>query len=787
METKFCYQKTIFIVVREMEYELEHDSDDLKYLGRARGNEDHVAFFYGKISGATASLVTYFMTANFTFLMLSVAMLFFMYGDARSFAARKVLLKNKDADWTDWDRQYNLLSTGFMALMGIWCFFCFTLTNDLFIHLLCVATAMGNILSLICRNFADDRVLTFQLAAVGVPLIAGILTYGDLRAMILCGFFMPLFSSVKDISKRLSILFTGIQRQSEEKERFGIQLNEALESMSHGLIMFDDEMKLRIINKTAREILKMDPNLNCYSKKLTEIARFVDMKRPHINRVRLLEDALMKRLKHRTAEKVFEIEDNRFVELSIMLREMGGCVLVIEDVTERIQYQTRINQLAKYDELTGLFNRSYFLQQAKSTMSRMKDNNRGALVFFDLDDFKRINDTLGHEAGDFILSTVAQRLKTMLPETSLVARYGGDEYVLFLDSDLGEEKLKLLCQKILDTITEEITYNNQVLRYGASLGVAQFPQDGKTVDRLLKLADLALYDAKNNGKNAFRFFSAEMEDTLHQRLVMEEDLTKAVEEGDLTLHFQPIIALEDGRPRVFEALTRWVRNGENVSPAEFIPIAEDLGLIREIGEWTLIEACRQCQTWPEETSVAVNMSAVQFQVGSVTQAVRHALDATGLDPSRLEVEITETAVLNDMSHAIVVLEKLSDLGVRISLDDFGTGYSSLSYLHKLPLDKLKIDKSFIDDIANSQRSRTLLKGISALGKALELKVVVEGVETQDQLTLLRQEYDIDYVQGYFFSKALPEEEARKYVLAHKEPGTNEKLPELLRGPQLHVA
>ena len=736
---------------------------ELHYLGKNRGNQDHIAFFYGKISGATASLVTYFMTANFTFLMLSVAMLFFMYGDARSFKRRKELLGEANPDWSVWDRQYNVLSTGFMILMGTWCFFCFTLTEDLFIHLLCVATAMGNILSLICRNFADDRMMTIQLSAVAVPLIAGVLTYGDLRAMILCGFFMPLFTSVKDISDRLRVLFSGIEQQSREKEEFGVQLNEALESMSHGLIMFDDEMRLKIINKTARRILKMDRELNCYSKKLTEIARFVDMRRPRVNRVRLLEDALMKRLKHRTAEKVFEIDDKQFVELSIMLRDEGGCVLVIEDVTERIQYQTRINQLAKYDELTGLFNRSYFLQQSKKAIANIGRNSKGALVFFDLDDFKRINDTLGHEAGDHILSTVATRLRGLLPKEAIICRYGGDEYALFLDVDLGDENLRQLCQKILDVITEPIEYNKQMLRFGASLGVAQYPQDGMTVDRLLKLADLALYDAKNNGKNSYRFFSAEMENELQQRLVMEEELSKAVANGDLSLHFQPIVSIKDGNPQVFEALTRWIWEGKNVSPDEFIPLAEDLGLIREIGEWTLKEACRQCTTWPGETSVAVNLSAVQFQVGSVITAVKEALDETGLDPSRLEVEITETAVLNDMSHAIVVLEKLSNLGVRISLDDFGTGYSSLSYLHKLPLDKLKIDKAFIDDIATSARSRTLLKGITVLGKALELKVVVEGIETEEQLNLLRKDYEVDLVQGWFFSKALPQEEARAYA------------------------
>ena len=292
-----------------------------------------------------------------------------------------------------------------------------------------------------------------------------------------------------------------------------------------------------------------------------------------------------------------------------------------------------------------------------------------------------------------------------------------------------------------------------------------YPNDANNLERLLKLADLALYQSKAAGKNTTTFFSSEMEEDLHDRLQMETDLTEAVRDGSLELHFQPIISMETQRPAVFEALTRWSRNGtENVSPAEFIPLAEELGLIGDIGEWTLKEACRQCCLWPEDTSVAVNVSAVQFQVGSIIEAVRQALSLTGLDPRRLEIEITETAVLNDMSHAVLVLEKLSDMGVRISLDDFGTGYSSLSYLHKLPLDKLKIDKSFIDDIDLNPRSQTLLKGITAMGKALDLKVVVEGIENQTQLDLLRDRYNVDFVQGYFFSKALPARDAREFAI-----------------------
>ena len=727
------------------------------------GSSDHSAFFFGKISSATASLIAFFITQEMVFVALSLAMLAFMVGDARNLRLRDGLLNNPSADWTLWERQNNLLSVGFALLMGAWCYFCFTLTDNLFMHLLSIATAMGNILNIAMRGFSDQRILTFQLFAIGLPTIAGAVSYGDLRAIILCSFFIPLFSSVRDLSGRLNELFQGIQRQSREKEEFGVQLNEALESMSHGLLMFDEDMKVKIINHTARDILNLEPSINCYSRTMTEIARIVDIKRPKVNRIKLLENAIHQRFRSQTSEKVFEIDRNQFVELSIMLRDEGGCVVVIEDVSERIQYQTRINQLAKYDELTGLYNRSFFLQTAKEAMLDQQEVTGASLLFFDLDEFKRINDTLGHEAGDHILTTVAQRVRNLLPGGTLIGRYGGDEFVIFLKVALPENELGQLSQKILETITQPISYQNHDLRFGASVGIARYPEDGKTIDRLLKLADLALYSAKNNGKNCYRFFSAELEDTLHERLSMEHALDFAVKNGELSLHFQPIVCLNTGKIRLFEALTRWQLEGKNISPDLFIPLAEDLGLIQEIGEWTLMEACRQCMQWPDEVSVAVNVSAVQFQVGSITTSVRNALAHTGLDPSRLEIEITETAVLNDMNHAIIVLEQLSEIGVKISLDDFGTGYSSLSYLHKLPLDKMKIDKSFIDDITESERSRTLLKGVTVLGKALELKVVVEGVETEEQKNLLRENYSVDLAQGYYFSRALPADQALEFA------------------------
>ncbi|MGI9351181.1 MAG: putative bifunctional diguanylate cyclase/phosphodiesterase [Rhizobiaceae bacterium] len=726
--------------------------------------EDHAAFFYGKISASIASLVTYFLTSEFTFLATTIAMLAIMLADVGNIKRHRNLIENGKGDVRVWEYQYRYLSTAFMLITGIWSFYCFILSDNSFLHLLCISTVLGNVLNLLSRNFLDDRTLTLQLCAVGIPLIMGVISYGDFRAMILCGFFMPLFSSVHDISARLRSLFRNVEAQSEEKEAFGIQLNEALESMSHGLIMFDEEMRLRVINQTARQILVISDDINCFGKRLSDISRAIELQKPYVNRVQVLEEALRRRLQNRAHNKIFRMSEKQHIELSIKLRNRGGCVLVIEDVSQRIQYQDRINQLARFDDLTGLCNRNYFYQQSENMAASLPGGQNAGIIFFDLDEFKRINDMLGHEAGDFILANVAERMRDFLPKQAIIGRHGGDEFVIYVEGKYCPEGFEALAQQLISELTRPLDYNKQNLRFGASIGVAVYPDDAITIDRLLKLADLALYESKKAGKNCYTFFSPEMEDTLQERLQMENDLTDAVRSNSLELHFQPIVSMATQKPAVFEALTRWNRNNtDNVSPAIFIPLAEDLGLIREIGEWTLKEACRQCTTWHPETSVAVNVSAVQFQVGSITEAVQAALIETGLDPHRLEIEITESAVLNDMTHAVLVLERLSEIGVRISLDDFGTGYSSLSYLHKLPLDKLKIDKSFIDDLVNSERSKTLLKGITAMGRALDLRLVVEGIENQHQFDLLKDHYNVDFMQGYFFSKALPAPAAKQFA------------------------
>ena len=430
--------------------------NDVRRDHMVRYYEDHAAYFYGKISATTGALVTYYMTGHFVFITTTICMLGIMLADVGNIRSYQKLSTDKDKSFFSWEYHYTYLSTAFMLMLGIWCFFCFTLTNNPFIHLLSVAISLGNVLSLICRNFSNKRVLTLQLLAVAVPMLIGVLHYGDYRSMILCAFFMPLFASVRDISERLRDLFRSAEQQSDAKEAFSRQLDTALRSMSHGLMMFDDEMRIKVINAPALKILGIHHDTDCQDHTLDEVSQFVDLNSPTSNKVRIMADALTERLRSANRDKIFKLSEDQFVEITLQMRNEGGCVMVIEEVSERIRYQSKIDQLARFDELTGLYNRRFFRDQASHVLRNRSQKDSLAIMFFDLDDFKRVNDTMGHQAGDFILTSVAERLKSLLPESAFAGRYGGDEFAVLVDPKVCPNGIDALAEAIVKNVPKNL-------------------------------------------------------------------------------------------------------------------------------------------------------------------------------------------------------------------------------------------------------------------------------------------------------------------------------------------
>ena len=455
-------------------------------------------------------------------------------------------------------------------------------------------------------------------------------------------------------------------------------------------------------------------------------------------------------------------ESSRFSLVTFYVATFCGLILlglvyylVYRDITERRQAEEKLRVVATHDPLTALPNRTLLHERLSHALARAQRHGRQlAVLFVDLDRFKNVNDTLGHEAGDRLLQVAAQRLYDCLRETDTMARQGGDEFVVLMDELTGHEPITRVAQRILDAVGQPFFIDGQELHITASIGISVYPEDGRT---LLKNADIAMYRAKEKGKNNYQFYSAQIDNYSVERLALESGLRRALERDEFTLHYQPKVNIASGLITGMEALLRW-QHPElgSIAPGRFIPIAEENGLILPIGAWVLKTACIQNRAWQRQGlrrfSVAVNLSPRQFAGETLLDDVKSALDASGLAPSDLELEITESMVMNNPEQAVNLLRQLKELGISVAIDDFGTGYSSLAYLKRFPIDSVKVDRSFIADIPDDIDSMAIAQAVIAMAHNLRLKVVAEGVESEAQLGFLSGE-GCDEIQGHYFCEA----------------------------------
>jgi diguanylate cyclase (GGDEF)-like protein/PAS domain S-box-containing protein len=425
---------------------------------------------------------------------------------------------------------------------------------------------------------------------------------------------------------------------------------------------------------------------------------------------------------------------------------------IVQDVTERKRAHEEIAYLASHDSLTGLVNRLVFLSELANASTRRRPLELIAVLYLDLDDFKEINDRLGHPAGDAILVEVAQRLRDCTTKDDIVARIGGDEFAVLRKDAISPGEICDLAEKIINRVKEPFAQGSDFVKTEISLGIAQGPRDGVDSEELIKRADIALYIAKAAGGGIYRFFEPEMEERMVARQALKVDLAAALFNDELEIDYQPIIDLQIGGVASFEALLRWrhPRNGR-IPPSDFIPLAEETGLIVPIGDWVVEQACVEAMTWPAYVSVAVNVSPVQFHDRSLALRIAAILAKTGLSAHRLELEITETVLLQDSEDNLRCLRDLRQLGVKIALDDFGTGYSSLGYLRRFRFDRIKIDRSFVMDVIERPEARAVIRAVIGLGHSINVRITAEGVETQEQLEIIAAK-GCDEGQGYLISK-----------------------------------
>jgi diguanylate cyclase (GGDEF)-like protein len=427
--------------------------------------------------------------------------------------------------------------------------------------------------------------------------------------------------------------------------------------------------------------------------------------------------------------------------------------------------------MAFHDALTGLGNRVLLRQRIEEALNQELNQARessdvSAVLSIDLDRFKTVNDMLGHRAGDDLLRQVADRLRSCTRDGDTVARVGGDEFVMLQRNISGPEDAALLAAQIIQLLGSPYNVNGTLVTVGASMGIALAPTDGSNIDELLGHSDLALYRAKSEERNQFRFFQSEMAHAALERNRLELDLRDALARNQFELFYQPCVNIVDGSIACCEALIRWRHPIRGlISPDKFIPIAEEIGLISRLGEWVINRACHEAANWPADIKVAVNLSAAQFVGGGLVGVVQNALDSSGLSPERLELEITETLLIDDYEDSLTNLHKLRDCGVRIALDDFGTGYSSLTYLRKLPFDRIKIDRAFVEEMTTRPDCAAIVSAVASLGRSLDIDITAEGIETRDQLVMVRASGCTE-AQGYLFGRPMPASDLNRIVRSH---------------------
>lgn len=673
-----------------------------------------------------------------------------------------------------WERRA-MICGGMAALnYGLWCFSSLVLVQTPFAELAAVSVSVAALVGVVARNFGLQRLVVLQSILVGLPLCLGLAVAGDIYHFILATLFAPMMMSFLSVARDVREVFLSAVHDRVEVTKLARELDTAMATLSHGVCMLNLDLMVAVANPQFGRILFGDATGDLVGLNFRELLRKAESS-----------DILSKLSSERLVTALVSPESSKLV---LQLANGTNCevfinssedqiALVVEDISERLENETRIRYMARYDALTSLPNRAYSSEQIEARLARANLATQfpnSMLMIIDVDDFKHINDTMGHPVGDRLLEMVAHRIRQNLDSSVIVGRFGGDEFTIFDDRDVDQFAAEAMAGRLANALNEPYVIHEESLLVRFSMGFVISSHRESKLDSLFKRADLALYAAKAAGKGQVHAFKPEMDRNYQYRQVLKRALKDTIAQGDLSLVFQPIVDTKTGRINSCEALARWHHPEHgSIPPSIFIPIAEEIGVISDVTQWVIKMATETCMTWPKSVSVSVNVSGRDFKNGLLVDMVREALDHSRLPANRLVVEVTESALIDERDHAAQLLQDVADMGAGIALDDFGTGYSSLAYVHDLPFNKLKIDRSFTSGVTKDEKSLKLLRSIAHMSKELDLTVTVEGVETDEQLDLISSLGMVDEIQGFLFGAPMPAREILALIEAMQGGNLNE--------------
>jgi diguanylate cyclase (GGDEF)-like protein len=714
----------------------------------------------------------YFIGFSIAFLIGGLARLWLSY---RYYETKKT--KNDISFGQKWEKYYSIGVNSIGFLIGLQTYLAIRSGDD-FAEVSSLALAMATMVTIVGKNFASARIVHLFTLFLFTPIMIGLLSKGDWRHTVFAFILIPFGFLISSMSRYVRDFLQQAIKGKLDIKVIANQFDVAINNMPQGLFLFNEYQKSLIANNRATIMFKAATSEMLINRDLKSLIRYARLRKifDPLN-ASLLQTKLLNMITLENNPKfTIQTYDQHYLEFTVKRIQEGSAVILFEDITERVKAEEHINHMARFDALTSLANRTYFKELVQNTLEQTNEGCFAAFIVIDIDDFKHVNDSMGHLTGDALLSQFAKRVAALADQNTCFSRFGGDEFVGFLSNHVSERAAEQSAYDTLNALIGQYNVAGHTLSITVSAGIVIAPATHVDLAKLMIKADLALYESKNKGMGTYTVFAPSMDDTYQRRQRLKQDLKTAIMEKKIDIFYQPIIDANTLKISMCEALCRWHHEDlGSISPAVFIPLAEETGLITNLTEHVLEQACRDCTTWNNNISVSVNLSAMDFKNTNLQDTVRSILEKTQLEPSRLELEVTESAILEDQTGASFILSALRGMGITTALDDFGTGYSSLSYLHNLPLNKVKIDRSFVKNIVNDSRSLKLVRGVTRLADELGLKITVEGIETVAQFEQLREHASIDLAQGFLFGAALSQRGIATLIdenmIAHNENPT----------------